>query len=290
MDGRDPRKARRLIYFGLNIVFVKVELDENLAYEVGVHIGDGNLYRYMSRIYRTTYAGNAVNESCYYRQVLCPLLQSIYDATPRLYVQKRRRCVILVLNSKEVFHFKSKELGLPVGKKTNIAIPQQIREDRKLLLACLRGVGDTDFGLSFKRTREGLWNEPRLELYSQSLKLIHQISEHLQEMGITVSCYSDKRRGHVGFRLVAYGKINLLKWVRDIGFTNPWHLVRIEMWKMFGSVPPNQTFDDYLRAVSRRSSQQKALLQPVAGVWTDVQSVAGSRRSPSLRGRGEATM
>ena len=47
-----------------------VKTEVLLAYETGVHIGDGNLYLKKDRMYRVTYSGNLRNEKEYYRNVL----------------------------------------------------------------------------------------------------------------------------------------------------------------------------------------------------------------------------
>lgn len=43
-----------------------MEINPEVAYETGVHIGDGNMYSYYNRVYRITYCGNLVNEKEFY--------------------------------------------------------------------------------------------------------------------------------------------------------------------------------------------------------------------------------
>lgn len=55
-----------------------VKTEVLLAYETGVHIGDGNLYLKKDRMYRVTYSGNLRNEKEYYRNVLRKILYTVY--------------------------------------------------------------------------------------------------------------------------------------------------------------------------------------------------------------------
>lgn len=56
---------------------------------------------------------------------------------------------------------------------------------------CLRGIGDTDFSLSFKKNKKGLYTEPRLELYSKSKLLISDIQRALLKLSFT--CTVEKK-------------------------------------------------------------------------------------------------
>jgi hypothetical protein len=56
------------------------ELDDpNLAYESGVHLGDGSLDRY-----RYLISGDKTKETRYYGDVLAPLVQELYDIKPTI--------------------------------------------------------------------------------------------------------------------------------------------------------------------------------------------------------------
>jgi len=54
------------------------ELDDpNLAYESGVHLGDGSLDKY-----RYLMSGDKTKETRYYSDVLAPLVQELFDIKP----------------------------------------------------------------------------------------------------------------------------------------------------------------------------------------------------------------
>ena len=221
------------------------EIDQKLAYETGVHIGDGNLYS-KNRTHKITYSGNLLNEETYYLDILKPLLEEIYGIEPAVIRWTERNAILLVLNSKTVADFKINELKLPNGKKTHITIPAQITEDPILLRECLKGIGDTDLSPSFKKTRSGKYSEPRMDLFTRSTELANQLQEILQSMQFTVTKKTKIRRGFLENRMRMHGKRNLELWLETIGFLNPYRLSKIAVWRKFGEVYPRLTYHDYL--------------------------------------------
>src|SRR3989344_7361365 len=137
-----------------------------LAYETGIHLGDGNLYE-TKRMQRVTYSGNLENEKEFYKKSLFDILRKLFSVTPLYYERKTDNSVLLVINSKKIVEFK-KGIGLAAGNKTNIKIPEFIKKDGKLLKQCLSGIGDTDFSVSFKKNRKGAYVEPRMEMFCNS--------------------------------------------------------------------------------------------------------------------------
>ena len=93
-----------------------MRITKNISYDVGVHIGDGNMYS-QGRTHKITYSGNLNNEKEFYLEVLKPLIKSVYNTEPKYYERKSDNSVLLVINSKKLIKFKNKVLGLPIGKK-----------------------------------------------------------------------------------------------------------------------------------------------------------------------------
>lgn len=182
------------------------KLSEKLAYETGVHIGDGNLYS-KGRTHKITYSGNLRNEEDYYLTVLKPILERLYNVCPAVIRNKRRNVILLVVNSKRVAEFKTKILKMPNGPKTSINIPESIKQQPKLLKECIKGIGDTDFSVSFKKDRRGIYHEPRIELFSRSKELVEELWQTLSSMTFTVTKeLMKRRRGFIENRLRIYGK------------------------------------------------------------------------------------
>lgn len=211
------------------------KLTKWVAYEIGVHVGDGNMYS-SNRTHRITYSGNLINEKNFYKEFLTKLIKRIYKVEPRYYERKRDNTVLLVINSKEVVEFKNKFFKLPIGTKDEIGIPNVIRKDTKLIKWFMRGLGDTDFSLSFKKDRKGIRSQPRLELYTKSKKLFKQVSEILIKFDFTFGKNAVKGK-YKGYMIRIYGKLNLQRWLNNFGFFNPWILSKIKVWKKHGYFP-----------------------------------------------------
>jgi hypothetical protein len=138
---------------------MNLKLTNWVAYEIGVHVGDGNMYSY-NRTHRITYSGNLANEKKFCKEFLTKLIKRIYKVQPRYYERKTDNTVLLAINSKELVEFKNKFFELPIGTKDEIEIPKVIRKDAKLIKWFMRGLEDTDFSLSFKKDRKGLHSQP----------------------------------------------------------------------------------------------------------------------------------
>ncbi len=219
-----------------------------LAYETGIHLGDGNLYQ-TERMQRITYSGNLENERDFYKKILFKIIKKLFKTEPLYYERKTDNSVLLVINSKNIVEFK-KEIGLTAGNKTNIKIPEFIKKDNELLKKCLSGIGDTDFSVSFKKNRKGIYVEPRMEMFCNSRNLAIDICDALRIFGFTFSFEETKRRNFDEFRIRMYGKKNLNKWIKEIGFRNPYILAKINFWKKFGYFVPKKNYAYYVRALS----------------------------------------
>lgn len=212
-----------------------------MAYDVGIHVGDGNMYTY-GRINRITYCGHLGNEADFYR-FLKRFLKKLYNVTP-LYIERPSdNTILLLINSKSILEFKKNKLKLPVGPKDNVKIPQQIMNNRKYMKAFMRGLGDTDFSLSFKKNRKGIHKEPRLEWYTKSKPLSLQVSKILNKFGFTFKI-EEKKGKYEGFLLRMYGHKNLNLWMENFGFYNSWTLLKLKVWKKLGYYPIRKSYNE----------------------------------------------
>ncbi len=227
---------------------MKIQLTNWVAYEIGVHVGDGNMYSY-DRTHRITYSGNLANEKNFYKEFLAKLIEKIYRVKPHYHERKEDNTVLLMVDKKELLQLKNKILGLPIGTKDKIEIPIKIRNNKKLIKWFMRGLGDTDFSLSFKKNRKGIHTEPRLELYTKSKKLFEQTKLILREFGFTFG--EDEFKGkYKGFMIRIYGKRNLQLWLDNFGFSNPWILLKIKVWKKLGYFPIKKSFNELSKFVN----------------------------------------
>jgi hypothetical protein len=200
-----------------------------LAYETGVHLGDGNLtFKKEWNLYRTTYAGNSIEDRDFFVDLLPKILVRLYAKTPRIYFPKNENTVLVVLNSKEVAQFKMK-LGLPSGNKNQILnFPEELKKNNPLLL--LRGLADTDFCVNF-RDLNGDWikEHPRIYASFSNIAFTNEISKILNGIEIKHRKRSCLRRGkYVENKIEIEGKKAFELWCEKIGFPNPKFINKIK--------------------------------------------------------------
>ncbi len=137
-----------------------------------------------------------------------------------------------------------REIGLVHGRrKTEFAeVPSKILgagwNKVKLII---RGFADTYGSLFFgKKGTYQKHSYPTIEMRSASLRLlIQQFQTILRENGFAP--YLRKTFPHYESKasfLYLSGKEQLSKWIKEIGFRNPKHLTKYQVWKKMGFCPP----------------------------------------------------
>lgn len=208
---------------------------ELLAYETGVHLGDGCLYINQKHgTYRIEFSGNSETDKEFYSKILPEILKKLYNKSPRIYKKKNENTILVVFNSKKIAEQKIR-LGLPVGNKLNLKeIPNWLREN--LIPHFIRGLGDTDFSVTFHKNKKGVHCEPRIELFTNNEVISDFLYASLKKLDFDPTLEKAHRRGFREFRLRLYGKAMLNNWMEKIGFVNPKHLNKIYTFRKFGYV------------------------------------------------------
>ncbi len=124
------------------------KLDENLAEFIGIHLGDGTLTKNFIRIF-----GDSRYDSSYFAYV-SNLVKNLFGFSPFLRFDRgrdnKKHTMYLELCSKKLCDFLHIHFEMPYGNKMtgNAKIPKRILSNRRLAIACLRGLVDTDGSLS----------------------------------------------------------------------------------------------------------------------------------------------
>lgn len=114
-----------------------------------------------------------------------------------------------------------------------MAIPEIVMESRELRIACLRGIADTDFGITRSKGSSGK-HHPTIIANFSSRALVEQIEMILKDLGFKVSTVYDCKTGKYRFHsLRLHGFDNLQKWVKLVGFNNPKHWAKCLFWENF---------------------------------------------------------
>ena len=133
-----------------------------LAYETGVHIGDGSLQIIKGKTHSVRFFGHAEDDWIFYSHVMPRIIKKIYNKEVRPTKRTDANTCILSVCSKAIATFKLNVVGLPNGNKNKLVeIPRLIKKKRKLLINCIRGIADSDFTLFFHK-KNGKYMDPEI--------------------------------------------------------------------------------------------------------------------------------
>jgi len=212
------------------------EMSAELAEELGIHVGDGCLRhkRYEKNIAYQYSVSSGIDEVEYLQGYVIPLLQKLYSLNAEI-KYKLKNEIRITYCSKSMYHFK-RGLGLPNGKKDNIAIPNVVLNSA-YITDFIRGLFDTDGCLQFKDRNKKRPPYPRLDITGKSKTLLDQVNEILLGLEFTTSAVSEtrllKKTGVMctSNRVYLYGPKNLKRWIELIGFSNPKHRGKYMDWR-----------------------------------------------------------
>jgi len=196
----------------------------DLAYETGVHLGDGSLDQY-----RYVISGDRTKELQYCQRVLAPLVQRLYGLVPALAFE--HNSIYLRIYSKELVAFKHDVLGLPIGVKKHIRFPSFSKQNDTSISNVISGLYDTDGSAKVRHNRSG--DYPRISLAQKHPELVLETKALLESFGITSTFYrndyADPRSGKIETRwfLDINGFRNFDLFIFSIGTRSPYMRERL---------------------------------------------------------------
>jgi hypothetical protein len=205
------------------------KIDDYLAEETGIHVGDGSMNIYSGKKHLYTLACHKIDDKEYMDNFILPLMQRIYGLTPKPRAWSKGTYGFRI-SSRQVVQFKHHILGLPLGKKTEISIPKLIYQDKKLMQSFLRGLFDTDGSLYLWRRRKEIY--PRIYFGNVSEQLVHQVKTFLLQEGFKLTYWkaiSKHRNWNDLHRICLNGNKMITKWADEIGFSNPKNIKKLDI-------------------------------------------------------------
>ncbi len=118
------------------------------------------------------------------------------------------------------------------GKCEKVKIPETIAKDWNLVKYAIRGIMDTD-GTVFVSKKPGVERYPTMEITTTSQLLAGQLREILLKQSFRVGNIrksTSKLSKLPAYRVPLYGKENLRKWIKEIGFSNKYKLDRAKSY------------------------------------------------------------
>lgn len=254
-----------------------VALDEKLAELIGIHIGDGNSYKFKDNKNRTimSYTGDLEDDFVYYREYVEYLYKKLFGI--KLSFIKYGNWFMIRLSSLAIFTFFTEVLGLPCGKKANtIRIPRIVlNASNEIKCSLLRGITDTDGSLTFKKKHKNVHYYPIIKIDSASRQLIEDVKNILILLGFKIYTQFDckehnikTKKIYIKHSIYLSGRKNLDLWIKKIGFKNPKHITKYLIWQKFGFCPPKTTLTQRYSILNEKLDPY-SFYSPGSSVWTE---------------------
>lgn len=168
-------------YYLNPFLMVILMMCEEIAELYGALLGDGCLSKYLAksenRIRHCVQLTGHSHDRDYYESVLQPAILKNFVVRGSIRDRKGTNAIIYDIMSKTVFDF-FQQLGMPVGKKHELTIPDQILADKNLIWACVRGIFNTD-GSIYQRYSKAYKNHAKI--YAHQVIQFKMNSGHLLE-------------------------------------------------------------------------------------------------------------
>ncbi len=199
-----------------------------LAELIGIILGDGNINLYKKGkkvgVYQTKIAGHYKKDKEYHLNYIKPLCKSLFNLKVKESIDPKDNERFLFLSSKELIEFFKKHGLEPGNKITNqLTIPKWIFKKEPYLKVCLRGLIDTD-GSVFRMSKE----DPKL-IRINFVNLNHTLLKDTRRAFIKLGFHPSKIIQKRVFYLSR--KSDIERYLRDIGFSNPKHINRLQEFK-----------------------------------------------------------
>ena len=207
-----------------------MKITAGMAEVVGIYLGDGHIYRDKNK-FQIGFTGNPITDLELFEK-LKKLIFKEWNKVVNFKV--RAKGLRMVFRSKQISDFLIKDLKLPYGKGKceRIEIPEEIIKDWNLAKYSVRGIMDTD-GTVFVSRKPRIEKYPTMEITTTSSKLANQLKDLLSTQGFRVGKIREtksKLSKLPAYRVSLYGKENVRKWLREIGFSNKYKLDRAKSY------------------------------------------------------------
>jgi len=210
-----------------------MEVTKELCELYGVLIGDGCLsqYKNQGRFKRVIRIDGNLNTDQNYYLYLKNLIKIITKKEVSIKYRESYSSIYFMFQNKEFFYYLHDTFNFPIGKKGEIIIHDSVAKNLILVKETLRGIFDTDGCIYFTKNNRNTRNYPIIEIVTYSKPLIKQLNKILGDLGFVVKI------GHNGNSIKLNGKIQVEKWMSEIGMNNLDKRSKFEFWKRFGYCP-----------------------------------------------------
>ena len=191
---------------------------EKLAELIGIILGDGSLSTSRKSNYMLRISGNSEKDLEYLRSYVSPLIEELFGLISGFNFYKNSKHVHLYCNSKELL-FCLEKFGLKIGnkKENNVSIPNWIFTKKSYMVACIRGLIDTD-GCLYDCGNGSLF--PRVNYCSY----IENLQTDFRRILISLNYHPTP---WIGTNIMIYRKQDIKRYIKEIGFSNKRNLNKL---------------------------------------------------------------
>lgn len=194
-----------------------------LAEFIGIMLGDGNLNvtkKYKVGTYQARIVGDSRNDREYLINFVKPLIKSLFDIEAAQWKAKDANALVITATAQELTSF-LQLMGLKPGNKirSQVTIPQWIKENDSYTKACIRGLIDTDGSVFHMSNQNPLL--ARLSFTNYNKTLLEDTREIFLKQGFSPSKIICNKHFFIS------KKEEIKKYLKEIGFSNPKHIRRL---------------------------------------------------------------
>jgi hypothetical protein len=201
----------------MRLPFTIPQRSEEFAEFCGIMLGDGGISEYQTII--TLHS----EDDSDYSEFVTDLIEKLFAVSPGIYKKKTAHALDLVISRVGLVEFLTRDCGLKLGNKVAQAcdVPDWIKENVDLSIACVRGLVDTDGSIFTHRyiSKGKEYAYKKLSFTSVSKPLLDSVQRILREFGLNARLGSNH-----DIRLDS--KDDMAKYFDVIGSHNPKHLNR----------------------------------------------------------------
>jgi len=209
-----------------NKIFFPQVMTEDLAEEVGLHLGDGSMNFYNGKGFYSL-RGHMIDDKLHYKIRIKPLYKKLYNIDVRLREMPSTKVYGFQIWSDELVDFKHHNLGLPLGPKRIFLLPLTIAENDEFSRSFLRGFFDTDGCIYLEHKNHKLY--PRIEMVSICEEFMKQLKKIILRLGFRVTYekrFRPLRHNFPEHKLSIRGIEMTKKWFSEIRPSNPKHVLK----------------------------------------------------------------
>ena len=212
-------RYRKHPIIGITKPIKKPHFSKELAEFVGIVLGDGGITKRQISI-----SFNSKDEKEYSKFVKV-LIEQLFEVYVGTFYDRKYSGLDLNISRTELTHFCIEKLGLKLGNKIKqqVDIPEWIKQNELYLIACIRGLMDTD-GCVFThyyKVNGKLYNYKKLVFKNYSYPLIKSVYGFLKNMGLVHPRIAKNQK-----EVRIESKKDVQKYFQLIGFHNPKNLKR----------------------------------------------------------------